>query len=162
MKYRPTSFSHEKACVILSRLWRQQDPSSQAFAALQESAHAMLFFFVPPDSFHNDKGHIVASTEELLRDMERGHAYVAYLAPWVEEVRQRGTAEQKQFLKDVGLDSGEEEATGSARAGGHHDEEEAPDAPESEPSEPAEVFPDPAQAVSILRREASNKCDMVL
>lgn len=92
---------------------------------------------------------IVASTEELLRDMERGHAYVAYLAPWLEEVRQRATAEQQQFLRDVGLDSVVGEDISSARAVGHDDEEE-PNGPESDPREPAEVFPDPAQAVSIL------------
>lgn len=148
LKYRRNSFNYEKACGVLASLWEHQDPSSPEFAALQESAHAMLFPFVPPDSFYNEKGRIVASPEELLTHMERGHAYVAYLAPWVEEVRHRATDEQQQYLKDAGLDGGKDEDTGSACSIGHKEEE--PEGPESEHQEPAEIFPDPAQAVSIL------------
>lgn len=115
----------------------------------------MGFPFVPPEAIYDEKGHIVAGTDELIRDMERGHAYVAYLALWVEEVRQRATEEQRQFLRDVGLDGvqddetgSQDEATGSARSRGHDEEE--PEGLALETPEPAKLFPHPAQAISIL------------
>lgn len=109
----------------------------------------MGFPFVPPESIYDEEGHIVASMEELIRDMERGHAYVAYLAPWVEEVRQRATEEQRQFLRDVGLDGVEDADAGSACSTGHDNKEEL-EGPEGERREPAKLFPHPAQAISIL------------
>lgn len=63
----------------------------------------MLFPFIPPDSFYDENGRIIASAPELIADTQRGHAYVAYLKPWVEGVLLRGMPAQRDFLISCGL-----------------------------------------------------------
>ncbi len=151
LKYRNNPFNADKAWSPLASLARRQDPSSPELSgAIYEACDVMLFIFAPPDSFYDEKGRIAASREELLRDMERGHAYVAYLAPWVEEVRQHATEAQRQYLHEAGLDGVQDENTVRACSIGREDGEEASAGPENEPTPATSLRPDPVQAVSIL------------
>lgn len=150
LKYRPNPFNNDNAWAALAPLAWQQDPSSPELGgSIFEICDALLFIFAPPDSFYGEGGRIVASMEEQLLDLKRGHAYVAALAPWVEEVRQRATEEQRQYLQDIGLDGEQDEDTGSACSIGHDNDEE-PEGQERELPPAASTRPDPVQAVSIL------------
>ncbi len=150
LKYRRNPFNRDKVCAVLETLARQQDAAaSPELGAIEVSAHALLFIFAPPASFVNEEGRIVASVEELLLDMERGHTYVAYLAPWVEEVKKRATEEQRQLLQDVGLDGVQDEDEGSACAVGEEEQEARP-GHDIETRPHAKTLPEPAGALSIL------------
>ncbi len=149
LKYRRNPFNSDRVCEVLETLARQQDPSSPELGAIEVSAHALLFIFAPPASFVNEEGRIVASMDELLLDLERGHAYVAYLAPWVEEVRNRATDEQREFLREVGLDGAQEEDAGGACAIAD-EEEEAQPGHDGEPLPLAKTVPEPAHAATLL------------
>lgn len=149
LNYRRNPFDDERVCEVLATLARQPERSAPELGAIEVSAFALLFIFAPPDTFYNDEHRIMASAEEILADMERGHAYVAALAPWVEEVKKRATEEQQRFLQEIGLDGVKGGDNGSV-CSGDDEEPEAPPEPETEPVPCAKVLPEPAHAIAIL------------
>jgi hypothetical protein len=110
----------------------------------------------PPAGFVSPEGRVLASVEEIVRDMERGHTFVAALAPWIEEVKKNGSQEQLQFLHDIGLDGApdeEDKRAGDARSMGDsstEDEDDADGEEEHETRPIAAILPEPAHAASIL------------
>lgn len=149
LKYRRNPFNTEKVYAALETLARQQDRSSAELGAIHLSSDAVLFIFAPPASFVSEEGRVMASVNEILVDRERGHAYVAALAPWVEEVKRHATEEQRQFLREIGLDGVEEKDAESARSIGD-EEDEAPPVHDIETRPFTKILPEPAHAVSIL------------
>jgi hypothetical protein len=150
-KYRRNPFRDDPVYAALEALARQQSPASSELGAIEVSAIALLFIFAPPASFRDEEGRVVASKEEMLIDMERGHAYVAALAPWVDEVKKRATKEQRQFLQKIGLDGtqDEEDVLGCSVADEAAEEGALPgDDLEHRPH--AKILPEPAHAASIL------------
>lgn len=155
-KYVQQTFSLAAMSKVLEVLAKQLGAPSPEVAALEASAHALLFIFAPPAGFVSPEGRVLASPEEIVRDMERGHTFVAALAPWIEEVKKRNANQaQLQFLHDIGLDGAPDEETsaGDARSTGDNSiEDESDDDGEEEHETPplAVILPEPAHAAAIL------------
>jgi hypothetical protein len=151
--YQPNHFNADAVGLILAPLWEPLPRDAPECTALQEATLAMLYPFIPPDSFYDENGRNNASVQELIADTQRGHSYVAYLEPWAERIVSSGIALQRDFLVRCGL------ITGHTVDGPTRDdalglmEEEEDDSTETEI--PAViVYPRPAQAIDTLRRLA--------
>ncbi len=154
-------FNEERALDALETLARQQDPSSPELGALELSARALLFIFAvrPPEG---ESAAEVSPRTMLLTWSSQGHIFVAALAPWIEEVRERGTDEQRAFLRELGLDGAQEEDVGSSCSVGDEEHEARP-GHDVETRPIAKMLPEPAHAITVLealaRRSASSTAD---
>ncbi len=151
--YQPNHFSVDAVCMVLAPLWEQFTRDAPEFVALQESAHAMLFPFVPPDSFYDENGRIIANAPELIADTQRGHAYVAYLKPWVEGILSRGVVAQREFVITCGL-TGEPIIAPPANDVSFSEQvdelEQDDETPTSEDPRLLITYPRAAQAIAVL------------
>jgi hypothetical protein len=145
-------FKLDKACDALETLARQQDRSSPELGAIEVSAHALLFIFAPrPPNEEPDRPDIEVSVRAMrLTWSSQSHSFVAYLSSWVEAMRMRATDEQRQFLREIGLDGVQEEDSCRACSVSSEEEQEARPGHDLETRPFAKTLPEPAHAVSIL------------
>lgn len=151
--YQSNTFSSDAIGLVLAQLWEQLPRDAPECTALQEATLAMLYPFIPSDSFYDENGRNTASVQELIADTQRGHAYVAYLKPWAEGILSAGNPLQRDFLVRCGLTTGHT-VDGPTEDEAHHAEELDPADSEDDPIETENrafiVYPRPAQAIDIL------------
>lgn len=148
--YNPNAFNAEAVGLILAPLWEQLPRDAPERTALQATTLAMLYPFIPPDSFYGENGCIIASMEALIADTQRGHAFVAYFEPWVQGILSTGSPSQRDFIIRCGLTehaAPQKEAAGLAEVDDTISED---DPTETEPHTPI-VYPRPARAIDILQ-----------